>query len=864
MSAEADPRALRASEPVAAPRLARAREALSHGTLPLLRRLAREFLRPQATPIVLALVAMGLVAAATAANVPGSWSRSSTRSSWDARSGCSGWSPRRCWGSPSSRPPPVMPNRSWDVLAWARRRGRRHPARVVPARDRRGSGVLLRFANPTGSLISRYVSDAGLLRNASANVLVGIGKDAVTVVGLVVLMFYQDWALALASFVVFPIAIRPIASVGRRMRRATVNTQNEIGQFTTLLDQTFQGARHVKAYGMEAYETTRADRLIESVNRLLNRAARIRSATSPVMETLGGVAVSAVILYGGYQVIEGTRTAGTFFSFITALLLAYQPMKTLATLTANLQEGLAAAQRIFAVLDIEPEIRDAPGALPLVVTGGEIRFEAVRFTYPNGGAALNGVDLVVLGGQDLVALVGASWRGQIDGAQSDPALLRHRLRPRARSTARTCAGSRWPRCRRRHRAAVSQEVQPVRRHGPRAISPTAASAPPEPRRSWRRRSAAAADDFIRALPQRLRHAGGRAGHQAIRRPAPARGDRPRHAQERADPAAGRGDLGARYRTGAPGQTAAGAGGGGGRSSDLMRGRTTPRHRASPLDRASTPISRIYVVGCRPDRRIRDPRRAHRAGRRLSAALRPAIRRPAGTGGDWRARALRREPRWKLGKRLLRADATRRALSWFVYLYMRVVYATSRWTVVGEEHPVRLESQGLPCIAAFWHGRMLMLPMELRRLVRANGREHPPPIHMLISGHGDGRAISDVIRYTEIRTVEGSTNQGGSRALRALVQFLQKGEYVGITPDGPNGPAMRATTGVIGIARLGNAPIMPCTYATSRRRILDSWDRFHLPLPFGRGIFIWGEPIHIPAELQTRPRWRPGALVSRSA
>jgi lysophospholipid acyltransferase (LPLAT)-like uncharacterized protein len=203
---------------------------------------------------------------------------------------------------------------------------------------------------------------------------------------------------------------------------------------------------------------------------------------------------------------------------------------------------------------------------------------------------------------------------------------------------------------------------------------------------------------------------------------------------------------------------------------------------------------------------------------------------------------------EFGKRLLRAEATRRALSWFTYLYMRFVYATTRWTVVGEEHPVRLGTQGLPCIAAFWHGRMLMLPMELRRLVRAHGRKHPPPVHMLISGHGDGRAISDVIRYTEIKTVEGSTNQGGSRALRTLVQYLQKGEYVGITPDGPNGPAMRATTGAIAIARLGNAPIMPCTYATSRRRILDSWDRFHLPLPFGRGIFIWGEPIHIPAEL----------------
>lgn len=202
----------------------------------------------------------------------------------------------------------------------------------------------------------------------------------------------------------------------------------------------------------------------------------------------------------------------------------------------------------------------------------------------------------------------------------------------------------------------------------------------------------------------------------------------------------------------------------------------------------------------------------------------------------------------LGKRLLRARATRRVLSFLVYLYMRFVYRTTRWTVVGEEHPRRLVTEGKPCIATFWHGRLLMLPMGLRRLMRGLGRRKTVPVHMLISGHGDGRAISDVIGFTDIMTVEGSSNQGGSGALRAMVRFLEAGDYVGITPDGPNGPAMRASAGVIAIARLGKAPILPYTYATSRRRILDTWDRFHMPLPFGRGVFIWGEPIEIPAEL----------------
>ncbi len=492
MSAEADPRALRASEPVAAPRLARAREALSHDTLPLLRRLAREFLRPQAMPIALALVAMALVAAATAANawlmeplldkifvgreVGLLWVVAAAVLGIAVVKGAAGY--------------------AQSILMY--RVGQRVVADIQRALFRRVIGADLAFfqANPTGTLISRFVSDAGLLRNASANVLVGIGKDAITVVFLVVLMFCQDWAMALASFVLFPVAVRPIATVGRRMRRATVNTQHEIGQFTTLLDQTFQGARHVKAYGMEAYETGRADRLIESVNRLLNRAARIRSVTSPVMETLGGIAVSAVILYGGYQVIEGTRTAGTFFSFITALLLAYQPMKTLANLTTNLQEGLAAAHRIFTVLDIEPEIRDAPGALPLAIAGGEIRFEAVRFTYPNGGPALNGIDLVVPAGKT-VALVGASGAGKSTVLNLIPRFYdtgSGRVSIDGTDVRRVTLASL-----RGAIALVSQEVSlfddTVR--GNIAYGRFGASEP----ETVAAAKAAAADDFIRALPQ---------------------------------------------------------------------------------------------------------------------------------------------------------------------------------------------------------------------------------------------------------------------------------------------------------------------------------------------------------------------------
>jgi ATP-binding cassette, subfamily B, bacterial MsbA len=224
-------------------------------------------------------------------------------------------------------------------------------------------------------------------------------------------MFYQDWILALVSFLLFPLAIRPIVAIGQRMRRVSANAQAEIGQLTTLLSQTFQGARVVKAYGMEDYEERRAAGLFESLFVLIDRATRTRSRASPMMESLGGAAIAIVILYGGHQVIVGARTPGAFFSFMTALLLAYQPMKSLANLNASLQEGLAAAQRIFQVLDVEPTIRDLPGAKPLEVGGGEIRFDEVRFGYVPGAVALDRISLTVPAGRT-VALVGASGAGK--------------------------------------------------------------------------------------------------------------------------------------------------------------------------------------------------------------------------------------------------------------------------------------------------------------------------------------------------------------------------------------------------------------------------------------------------------------------
>ena len=206
-------------------------------------------------------------------------------------------------------------------------------------------------------------------------------------------------------------------------------------------------------------------------------------------------------------------------------------------------------------------------------------------------------------------------------------------------------------------------------------------------------------------------------------------------------------------------------------------------------------------------------------------------------------------RW--GRRLLRSSRLRRLSCWVIHLYIRFVYATNRWTVEGGEVPRRLRAEGRSFILAFWHGRLLMIPMAWQRLA---------PMHMLISAHRDGRIIADAVTYFGVHSIAGSSRHGGSAALRQMLKQLAAGECVGITPDGPRGPPMQASGGIINLARLAGVPIVPVVFATSRRRVLASWDRFHLALPFGRGAFLWGEPIEIARELDPAGLERARLLV----
>ncbi len=187
------------------------------------------------------------------------------------------------------------------------------------------------------------------------------------------------------------------------------------------------------------------------------------------------------------------------------------------------------------------------------------------------------------------------------------------------------------------------------------------------------------------------------------------------------------------------------------------------------------------------------------------------------------------------KRILHTPPIRAFLCWLAAAYIRLVYATSRWETQDAETVNALWDSGTPFIIAFWHGRLFMMPHIWRRNI---------PIDLLISHHRDGEMLARTIRYFGFDTIRGSSSQGGGGALREILRSLKSGTSIGFTPDGPRGPRMRATEGIISIAKLAGVPIVPSSYAISRRKVLGSWDRFTFPFPFSRGVYIWGTPLSV--------------------
>jgi subfamily B ATP-binding cassette protein MsbA len=264
--------------------------------------------------------------------------------------------------------------------------------------------------HPTGLLMSRITNDVGTIQGAVSDAVTSLFKDSVTLVSLVFVIFYRDWRLALIAMVIFPLIVYPIAMFGRKMRHIARSSQITMGSLNTLLHETISGTRIVKAFGMEEYENRRFAEENERFFRLNIKAVSINAASSPFMEFLGGIGIAAIVLYGGYQVIQGVSTPGTFFSFLTALIMLYEPVKRLTNVNNTIQQGIAGAQRVFEIIDLEPDIRSRPDAQPLTAITQGIAIEDVTFAYETE-PVLEHIDLSIKAGE-VIAFVGMSGGGK--------------------------------------------------------------------------------------------------------------------------------------------------------------------------------------------------------------------------------------------------------------------------------------------------------------------------------------------------------------------------------------------------------------------------------------------------------------------
>ena len=262
----------------------------------------------------------------------------------------------------------------------------------------------------TGVLMSRVTNDVNIIRNMVSSAVTGSLRDFFSVIGLTFVIFYRDWKMALIALVILPLAFFPIVVLGRKVRKVTTHTQEAMGDLTSTLHETFAGNKIIKAFGMESYEKERFFRKTLKLFKLELKGVRFKALASPVMEFLGGLGIAIVIWYGGYKVISGTSTAGTFFSFMAAVMMLYSPVKRLSKLNNIIQQGLAGSDRVFDILETESDIQELPN--PVVFQHGPHRvvFENVYFKYDDV-TALKNINLDVRPGE-ILAFVGMSGGGK--------------------------------------------------------------------------------------------------------------------------------------------------------------------------------------------------------------------------------------------------------------------------------------------------------------------------------------------------------------------------------------------------------------------------------------------------------------------
>jgi subfamily B ATP-binding cassette protein MsbA len=263
-----------------------------------------------------------------------------------------------------------------------------------------------------GRLMSKITNDIQFIQQATLASLNSLMRDSLSVVALVGSMFFLDWMISLMVLGVYPLAVVPIANIARRVRRNSTRTQAELGGMTSLLAEKLGATRLIKTFRLEDYASERMDRSFEEVFRLKLRGVAVKARLESLLEALGGAAVAGVIWVAYWRISSGASTVGDFMGLTAALLMAAQPLKAIGGLVARLQEGLAAIESVYGILDEKPLNKDLPGAKALKISAGDVSFDHVDFHYGDPSIpAINDLKLDVGGGQT-VALVGRSGAGK--------------------------------------------------------------------------------------------------------------------------------------------------------------------------------------------------------------------------------------------------------------------------------------------------------------------------------------------------------------------------------------------------------------------------------------------------------------------
>ncbi len=262
----------------------------------------------------------------------------------------------------------------------------------------------------TGVLMSRITNDVNLVRAMVSTVVTGVIEHFFSIIGLTLVVFYRDWEMAVIAFVVVPVAFFPIVKLGRRIRKVSTGTQESVAEMNSFLHETFAGNKIVKAFGKEDYEKKRFLGKSYVLFKYEMKKVKARALSTPIMEICGGFGIAFIVWYGGHGVINGTSTTGTFFSFLTAVFLLYEPFKKLTKLNNSVQEGLAAVDRVFDIIETESDIVEIDNPVEIKTENHGIIFENVSFSYEET-RVLSNINIKAKKGE-VIALVGMSGGGK--------------------------------------------------------------------------------------------------------------------------------------------------------------------------------------------------------------------------------------------------------------------------------------------------------------------------------------------------------------------------------------------------------------------------------------------------------------------